>query len=339
MRTSSRCGRPVGDALPGNGIFFDLGRGYDAIMRADVNTTAIYLVCFHSEKPKSFEGSKRQYREVETAIDHDEWPYDNGDDPSFYVARQGGRLTWGVCRQDLRSAIAKDSIVVFFSFTPLPKNEILYRLCAVATVDDKLDHRAVQRDHRLSQFRHLYINGLITPENVGWRYDETDRRSSQRHKDWLWRIACHRGVKQEKFNKAYADIYDYGRFSDAALASRKLQLAENYVVFSSPPDRAFISPNPPEVALAAKGEHERWMDQKLQEMTVGTAAALLKSRRDYLRVANKSGRNVHRQIRFEMVADEASRWRDELIAALKGPTDGRKRRKTKRARAVGNARC
>jgi hypothetical protein len=67
-------------------------------MRVSVNTTAIYLVCFHSEEPKSLDGSERQYRKVETAIFYDEWPYDNGDDPSFYVARQGGPLTWGVCR-------------------------------------------------------------------------------------------------------------------------------------------------------------------------------------------------------------------------------------------------
>src|ERR1035437_4774055 len=143
-------------------------------MRASIKKTAIYLVCFHSEKPKSFDGAERQYLKVETAIFNDEWPYDNGDDPSFYVARQGGRLTWGVCRQDLRNAMTKDSIVVFFSFTSLANEEILYRLCAVATVDDKVDHRAVHRDHRLQQFRDLYINGLINPEKGGWSHDETD---------------------------------------------------------------------------------------------------------------------------------------------------------------------
>ena len=152
--------------------------------------TAIYLVCFHSEKPESLEGSERQFRKVETAILNDEWPYDNGDDPSFYVSRQGGRLTWGVCRQDLRKAIEKDSIVVFFSFTSLPNNEILYRLCAVATVDDKVDHRKVHSDRRLRQFRKFYINGLITPEKGGWRYDETDRplRSGMRTGYGEWPI-------------------------------------------------------------------------------------------------------------------------------------------------------
>ena len=64
----------------------------------------------------------------------------------FTSLERGGHLTWGVCRQDLRNSIAKGSIVVFFSFTPLARGELLYRLCAVETVADKLDHRAVHRD-------------------------------------------------------------------------------------------------------------------------------------------------------------------------------------------------
>ena len=128
-------------------------------MRANANTTPTYLVCYHSVTPETLRGSDRQYLIVERAIRDAEWPYDNGDDPSFYVARMGGTLTGGVCREDLRNAIAKDSIVVFFSFIPLTNGEILYRLCAVATVDDKVDHRAVHLDHLLLQFRHLYLNG------------------------------------------------------------------------------------------------------------------------------------------------------------------------------------
>jgi len=92
--------------------------------------TSIYLVCFHSTNPESLDRANGQFLIVETAIRNGEWPYDNGDDPSFYVARKGGRLTWGVCRQDLPNQIERDSIVVFFSFTHLKNNETLYRLCA-----------------------------------------------------------------------------------------------------------------------------------------------------------------------------------------------------------------
>jgi hypothetical protein len=278
--------------------------------------TSIYLACFHSEEPETFRGSERQFLKVETAISHGEWPYDNGDDPSFYVARQGGPLTWGVCRQDLRNSIARDSIVVFFSFTPLPSGEILYRLCGVATVEDKLDHRDVHRDQRVLPFRDLYINGLITPHDHGWRYDETDRRFSQRHKDWLWRIADHRGITQDNFNWKYAEIYREKWFPDAAVANGQLSLAGNYILFSASPDRTFVSPAPPEVAIAVKGEHERWIDRCLQEITVSKAASLTKSERNYLRVVNQSNRNVHRQIHFEMPPTDADRWRDDLIAVL-----------------------
>src|ERR1039458_5151700 len=61
-----------------------------------------------------------------------------------------------------------------------------------------------------------------------------------------------------------------------------------------------------------KGE-ERKMDR--------SKAAGPNSGRGYLRVANRSGRNVHRQIHFDMPADEAIAWRDSLIAALKEATD------------------
>jgi hypothetical protein len=289
--------------------------------------------------PETLRGAERQYRVVETAIRDAEWPYDNGDDPSFYAARKGGRLTWGVCREDLRNAITTESIVVFFSFTPISHDEILYRLCAVATVEAKLDHRSIHRDRILSKLRALYINGLISPERGGWRYDETDRRSSQRHKDWLWRIACHRGIAKEKFKKKYAAIYRDEWFPDGAVADDQLRLAGNYILFSTTPDMGFISRDPPVVAVAAKGKSERWIDPKLQGLTVGKAAAFLKSGRDYLRVANRSGRNVHRQIHFDMPADEAIAWRDSLIAALKEATDNPTRHKTKRARAAVTVKC
>jgi hypothetical protein len=306
-------------------------------MRATADTTSIYLVCFHSGKPKDLTGSSGQYCNVDSAILKDEWPYDNGDDPSFYVARQGGRLTWGVCRQDLRNAIARGSIVVFFSFTPLVNDKTLYRLCAVATVDDKVDHRAINRDRRLSTFRRLYINGLIIPEADGWRYDETDRRAALRHKDWLWRMAYHRGISQAKFNKKYTKIRDGGYFPDSAVDSGGFQLAHNYIVFADMPDRGFISPYPPEAAIALRGRHEEWSDRKLQEMTVIKAASL--GARDYLRAVNESGRNVHRQIRFEMPTEEATGWRDELINVLKKLAGGEKKRTMKQARTSGTAKC
>ena len=76
-------------------------------MAGQIPQTAVYC---HSQKPESFDGTKGQFRVVEEAIERDEWPYDNGDDPSFYVANQGGVLTWGVCRQDVRNSIPMGSV-------------------------------------------------------------------------------------------------------------------------------------------------------------------------------------------------------------------------------------
>jgi len=305
-------------------------------MRANEKMTTIYLACFHSEEPKSLNGTDGQFRKVETAILNNEWPYDNGDDPSFYVARKGGRLTWGVCRQDLRNAIKKDSIVVFLSFTELPNNKVLYRICAVATVDDKVDHRAIHYDRRLRKFRHHYINGLIAPENGDWYHDENDRRDSQRHKDWLWRITDHQNPKTELFNKKYKNVYIEERFPNSAVISREIPLAENYILFSTHPDHTFISPDPPEVAIAEKGQHEKWLNKKLRGLTVDEAAA--HKGRDYLRTARNSGGFVHRQIRFKMPINDANKWREKLINALM-ETIGPKKDKTKRVRIAQRTKC
>ena len=93
-----------------------------------------------------------------------------------------------------------------------------------------------------------------------------------------------------------------------------LRLAENYVLFSTEADDSHICTNPPDVAIAVKEEHEVWSNDRLRALTVGKAAAVLNSKRDFLCIKNKSGRNVHRHILFLL---EAIAWRSELIRALK----------------------
>lgn len=307
-------------------------------MRIRKNSTAVYLLCFHSEKPASFDGSKEQFLAVERAIADALWPYDNGDDPSFCVANRGGFLTWGVCRQEVRNSIPVGSVVAFFSFTSLRDGRVLYRLCAVTTVMDKIDVRAVHIEDRFAPSRDLYINSLIRPDKGGWRYDEMDRPDSQRHRDWLWRIADHRGIKQEDFNDKYNQIRRSGFIPESSLTTGNVRLASNYVLFATHGPHAYISTNPPEVATASKGAHERWNDKTLRSLTVSTAAKFLKSKRSYLRVVNKSGRNVHRHIRFLMPSDKAVEWRDELIHALRAATAPSLAGSVQSRRAV-SARC
>lgn len=166
----------------------------------------------------------------------------------------------------------------------------------------------------------------------------TKLTASQRHENWLWRMANHQNLNNDAFEKKFEKVYCEKRFQDGVVLSGELPLAENYIVFSVHPDRTFISPNPPEVATAVKGQREVWYDQVLRALTVGKAAVLHSNRRDYLRSAKFAGGYVHRQIHFEMPTDAASRWRDELIKALK-KAKGPKMRNTKRVRAVGRAKC
>ncbi len=273
--------------------------------------TAVYLVPYHSEPGLHLGGSTGQFAIVEKAIDSGDWHYDNGDDPSFYVARKGGLLTWGVCRQDVRNAIKRGSIVVFFSYTSHAK-KVRYRLSAVATVADTVDRRIVFSDSRFQKHTDLYLNVLIKPEKYGWKYEESDRAPDARHSDWLWRIAVH-DRKKASFKSKYKKIYETGRFSDGDVL-----MADNYVVFSGKSDETYIALNPPKVAKAIKDRHDReiWDDSELRLLTVGKAGNNLASGRDYLRVANRSGRNVHRQIRFKLPSEEAIKWRKSLISLL-----------------------
>lgn len=146
------------------------------------------------------------------------------------------------------------------------------------------------------------------------------------------------GVNQKTFNKRYEQIYRSGFLPESSLADGNLTLAQNYVLFSTGMPDGYISRKPPEVAIARKGEHEKWNDNTLRSLTVGTAARLLKSKRSYLRVVNKSGRNVHRHIRFMMPSDKAVKWRDELIRELKAAT-ARGQSRPVRARSTSTARC
>ena len=267
----------------------------------------VYLVAYHSQPSAVCRGSGR-YLEVEQALRENEWPYDNGDDPSFFAARHsGGPLTWGVCRPDVRNAIEPGSVCVFFAYTRVV-NKTRYRLSAVATVAYRLDRRSILQDATFSQAD--YANLLIRRQGNGWLYDESDRPQSDRHDDWLWRIATNRTRKKSAFESRHKIIYETGRFDDG-----DLEVGENYVVFSNQVDQTYISRNPPHVATARPGyEHESWCSEVLRKLTVAKAAECNRQRRDYLRTG--AAGYSHRQLVFDVPDGEGAEWRRSLIAAL-----------------------
>jgi hypothetical protein len=298
-------------------------------VKAGTENTAIYFAPYHSQPSAYLKGSSGRFRLVEQAIAAGEWPYDNGDDPSFYAARRGARLTWGVCREDVRNAISVGSIVVFFSFTK-DGPRVLYRLSAVATVAEKLDRRRVFTDRR---FRPAdYLNVMLRREGRKWKYDEDDHPPTKtaRHGDWLWRMAVH-GRSKAAFAEQYARIYANQEFAEG-----DVPIASNYVVFSDSADETYISPNPPFVAMGTVGEHEHWTDRKLERLSVKVAARFSRSARGFLRTDNRSG-YVHPKYPFDMPTAEAIAWRADLISTLKRVTNENKQRV--RRVAAASVRC
>src|SRR5690348_4155095 len=84
------------------------------------------------------------------------FPYDAGDDPSFFSARfHDGPVTWGVCRHDVRSAVEPGDWVVFFSAGPDDRSESVtcYRFVATLQVQRKISQTAIFADPANSTFQ------------------------------------------------------------------------------------------------------------------------------------------------------------------------------------------
>jgi hypothetical protein len=117
----------------------------------------------------------------------------------------------------------------------------------------------------------------------------------------------------EKFRTRHLGVYDSGAFS-----AETVRMARNYVVFSSEPDETYISPNPPEVAVAERGEHELWIDSELKRLTIDEAAPSHPANRGFLR--SRGFGFVHPELRFAIASEHAPAWRRSVIAALKAET-------------------
>src|SRR5579862_7511736 len=160
--------------------------------------TRIYFAPFHATlDDSSMSPCGSTIAAFKKALKLRDWPYDSGDDPSFYAAgRFGGQLSWGICRQDVRNRLDSGDMVVFFSFRKFKRTgDSEYRLCALATVDRKTSQIDLWKDQNLEIYR-KYFNLLIRPsgsENDGWEHFEPTLEGSRLHDDWLWRIAEHRG--------------------------------------------------------------------------------------------------------------------------------------------------
>jgi hypothetical protein len=285
-------------------------------------STRIYFAPFHATSggsSKSPCGSTIATFKV--AVSRQEWPYDNGDDPSFYATRtSGGQLTWGVCRQDVRNHLRPEDMVVFFSFRRFEETgDSEYRLCAVATVEDRV------RQTELYECKHLrcytkYFNLLIRPSkssNGVWEHFEPALEGSRIHGDWLWRIADHDGLEKDDFTK----LEGTDRFArGAAIRRRPVEIARNYIIFSSYKSKTYVLAKPPVIAWHSKGKPaEEWnadkFSQAVRRITLETAAQA-NGRCRSLRIRNSQ--RAHRHIVFQMPPSDAIEWRAEFLGLIQG---------------------
>jgi hypothetical protein len=192
----------------------------------------------------------------------DDFPYDVGDDPSFFAAsHHGGPVTWGVCRPDVRQAICRGDWMVFFSAEKDTQDSAVtrYRFVAALCVEEKLSHMALFSPSINMPYRD-YLNLLIRPNGTGWEHYEPlfGERDRNYHKDWLWRVSRTRRLRK-------SDVDSAGRqhFPGQALP---LPLSESYVVFSE--SRKIIASHPLLVATHKKPEpHEIWKnDECIQQI-------------------------------------------------------------------------
>ncbi len=157
-------------------------------------TSHIYLAVFHSWH----RGSRAGCAGSGNGFDMSGWPYDAGDDPAFYCARNmGANLTWGVCRPKVRNQIRPGDVVVFFSVRGSPENKapFRYRFCAVATVERKVKHTRIWTRDELEPFR-SYRNLLIRPLTVSTGGGNT----MSRFRDRTTRIGC--GASLDRMDSA-----------------------------------------------------------------------------------------------------------------------------------------
>jgi hypothetical protein len=114
---------------------------------------------------------------------------DWGDDPSFFAATEllgdPRRATWGVCRSDVRGALAPDDFVVFVCARQ-SKREWDYYFIGIATVGEPLTREAIWTDDRHAIYRE-FLNILARPG----RNDELEQYESVHpfHDD-DWRDRC-----------------------------------------------------------------------------------------------------------------------------------------------------
>jgi hypothetical protein len=241
------------------------------------------------------------------------WPYDLGDDPAFQASEKRNsdgrlvatnRITWGVCRPNVRNPIQPNSLVVFFAVGRHAPFQ--YEFVGFATVEKKVLRNRVWKDRELAPYR-CYRNLLVLPESRGFRHVEFPHFGQRVwHPDWLSRVLN----PSQRHHADFRALQKSGFLPDnARIGGVQVMFAENYVLFYAEGTKTFVAANPPVVAEAAKnGMSEVWkkdsFSQHLRRLVFNPGG------RDYLRSRHRQIPHTH--IKIENVDIETIR--SELVA-------------------------
>jgi hypothetical protein len=228
------------------------------------------------------------------------WPYDVGDDPSFFAAAHlGGPLAWGVCRPDVRNAVRSGDWVAFIAAQDADAGARIYRFAALLQVERKVPQNALFTDPHLAPYQQ-YLNLLIRPSGTGWEHHEPALPTKHWHQDWLWRLSDRTSSKKEV--AAATAAFRPGTLLPVAPAA-------NYVLFSQ--SIGVVAKEPPVIADHQRGAmHEVWRkDQTSQSLGQHLLGGLKRG----LRTGNRQ--QPHRHIRRPLGAS-AEEWMRNVIAIV-----------------------
>lgn len=267
--------------------------------------------------------------EFEEAVRRGGWPYDVGDDPSFFCARRfarkGAAITWGICRRDLRSALVPGDTVVFLGYRRQRDSTVDYSFSGYATVAEKITQTDIWEQSVRSVYRR-YLNLLISPSGDG-SFAHREIHPGLPHRDWLWRLTCSKGHSWRARHFAGFDDLEcamgFRPGSDRAGNGEPIEPCANYVIFSRDFDDTFLAAGPPVVAQydPAWGptRPERWLDGAVAQAV--WSATLGKRQGRSLRLvatdpARKRVQQRHRHIPIPENVCESRDWRGRMSGLL-----------------------
>ncbi|GFO58182.1 hypothetical protein GMST_05070 [Geomonas silvestris] len=198
--------------------------------------------------------------EFHASLSRREFPYDGGDDPSFFSASKfAGPITWGVCRPDVRGRLNPGDIVAFFSegrgeykFVAALEAECVISQTDIWAETTKED---AGRDKTPTIFR-KYLNLLIRKTDQGWEHYEPALHPKEWHDDWVRRIC-----KKNELARNYRDSVIAQAAHSLSVCPPPLPIAENYIVFSK--KTSIVSRDPLTVATYSQGDSaEVWKETK-----------------------------------------------------------------------------